>query len=124
MGMSYLGVECTKSMKILWVLTTIGLIVAPYFFIRLINKRFAEGLNLTSKEVTLFNMMEYFFLQCSLVPLFTTSNTLCYVSDGQNGLEFVFTGWMAIPGLIILSLIFDQIRKSKIEELNSGIDRN
>lgn len=98
--------------------------MAPYFFIRLINKRFAEGLNLTSKEVTLFNMMEYFFLQCSLVPLFTTSNTLCYVSDGQNGLEFVFTGWMAIPGLIILSLIFDQIRKSKIEELNSGIDRN
>ena len=120
MALSSLGLECTKSMKILWTFTVIGVFVTPYLFARLINKRLNEGFNLTSKEVTFFNLAEYFFVQCSLVPLFTTSKTLCYVGDGQNGLEFVFTGWMAIPALIILSLLFDQFRKSKIEELKAS----
>ncbi len=111
MGIAFLGVECSNSWKVLWTLTSIATIVSPVIFIRLMNVRAANGYNLTSKEILIFNIAEYTFIQCTLAPFFTTGKTLCYVTDGQNGLEFAFTGWMAIPCLVIFSLVFDFVRK-------------
>ncbi|MFY0598579.1 MAG: hypothetical protein JXR03_02830 [Cyclobacteriaceae bacterium] len=116
MGLSFLGIECSTAIKTLWTITSLGLVITPIVFIHLITKKLNAGDNLTSNELIIFNIIEYFFLQCSLASLFTTSNTLCYVTDGQNGLEFAFTGWMAIPVLIIFSLVFDFITKKKLQD--------
>jgi hypothetical protein len=132
MGIEGLGIECSASWTILWTVTTIGMVTAPFIFIRLMNKRLLEGYNLTTDSLIIFNIIEYVFIQATLVTFFTSGQTLCYVTDGQNGLEFAFTGWMALPLLILLSLVFDNLRERKTHELNQeslpnepniGIDR-
>lgn len=66
--------------------------------------------------MTFFNLIEYIFIQASLALFFTSGQTLCYVSDGQNGLELVFTAWIALPILIGLSVLFNQTLKSQNEK--------
>jgi len=44
---------------------------------------------------------------------FSERKTLCYVADGQNGIQFVFTAWLAIPILICLSLCFQAVLKKR-----------
>ena len=119
MGIGLLGIECSKSWIILWTLTTVGAVVAPLVFVRLMNKRLLEGYNLTANKLIIFNLVEYAFIQGTLAAFFTNGQTLCYVSDGQNGLEFAFTGWMSMPFLIVLSLLFDNIRERRTEEIKA-----
>lgn len=119
-GLSSLGIECSTAIKTLWTIASIGLVITPIVFISLLMRKLNAGDNLTSNKLIIFNILEYFFLQCGLASLFTTSNTLCYVTDGQNGLEFVFTGWIAIPVLILFSLAFDFITKKKLQESING----
>lgn len=111
MGIAFFGVECSNAWTILWTLTTTGMVVAPFIFIRLMDKRLSEGYNLTIDKLIFFNIIEYIFIQASLTMLFTKGHTLCYVTDGQNGIEFAFTGWMALPVLVVLSLKFDNMRE-------------
>jgi hypothetical protein len=117
MGIEFLGVECSYSWTILWTLTAIGMLITPLVFIRLMNKRLMKGYNLTADKLIIFNIIEYIFIQATLATFFTRGQTLCYVTDGQNGLEFAFTGWLALPFLIVLSLLFDYLRIRKTEEL-------
>lgn len=51
---------------------------------------------------------------------FTTGQTLCYVSDGQNGIVFVFTAWLSLPILVVLSIVFDRLRMQKLEEIEQA----
>jgi hypothetical protein len=118
MAITFLGVACHNAWTVLWTLTTIGAIAAPIILLMKMNKRLLQGYNLTAKEVTIFNVIEYTCIQCSLAATLTTGHTLCYVGDGQNGLEFGFTAWVAIPILIILSLVFEFFRNKIIENLN------
>lgn len=117
MGIGFLGIECASSWTILWTLTTVGLLVAPIFFVRLMNKTLKTGYNLATHKIIIFNIVEYTFIQATLAAFFTNGRTLCYVTDGQNGLEFAFTGWMALPFLAVLSLVFDKLREEKTAEL-------
>jgi hypothetical protein len=119
MGIGLLGIECSKSWIVVWTLTTVGAVVSPFVFVRLMNKRLLEGYNLTANPLIVFNIIEYAFIQSTLAAFFTRSQTLCYVSDGQNGLEFVFTGWMSMPFLVVLSLVFDNIRDRRTEQLKA-----
>jgi hypothetical protein len=119
MGIGLLGIECSNTWIILWALTTIGALTAPIVFVRLMNKRLSEGYHLDYYKLLIFNIVEYTFIQCTLATFFTNGQTLCYVTDGQNGLEFAFTGWMALPFLIVLSLVFDNLRERKVAELNA-----
>lgn len=116
MGIGLLGIECSNSWTILWVLTTASAVTAPFVFIRLMNKSISAGNDFTTDRLLTFNIIEYTFIQCALSSLFTTGKTLCYVSDGQNGLELVITGWLALPILIALSYYFDIRRENKIAE--------
>ncbi len=118
MGIGLLGIECSDTWIILWTLTTIGTLTAPIVFVRLMNKRLSEGYHLDYDKLLIFNIVEYTFIQCSLAAFFTTGRTLCYVSDGQNGMEFALTGWMALPFLVVLSLVFDYLRDRKTDGLN------
>ena len=45
----------------------------------------------------------------------TNANTLCYVSDGENGLEFIFTAWLGLPIIMVFSYIFSQTSLIKNE---------
>ena len=115
MGLTFLGIECSNAWKVIWTLTAIGMLVSPVIFTRMMIRRASEGFHLTTKELTFFNILEYTFIQATLGSLFTNGKTLCYVSDGQNGIELIFSGWMAIPFLILISLFFD-FAKEKIME--------
>ncbi|MEQ8245385.1 hypothetical protein [Fulvivirga sp.] len=114
LGLLALGMECSLAIKALWTMTSFGLVITPIIFIRSLLQKLGEGKQLRSNKLFIFNIFQYFFIQCSLTSLFTSSQTLCYVTDGQNGIEFAFTGWMAIPFLILLSLIFDRLTKQKL----------
>jgi hypothetical protein len=122
-GLTYLGLECTMAWKVIWTITLIGTIVAPILFVKLMNKTMMTGFHLTSKETTFFNLIEYTFIQCTLAfPIFT-GPSLCYGRGGQNGLEFVFTAWAAIPILILIALSFDHLKKRKLKELISQYNK-
>lgn len=106
-GIQWLGVECSISWTILWVLTAVAAVATPVIFIKIIKKMTLQGSALASRDISIFNILQYTFSQSALVPLFTKGQTLCYVTDGQNGIELVFTGWLAIPILILSSRFFD-----------------
>lgn len=111
-------VECSDSWNILFKITSAGCIIAPWFFFRFIQ-RTSLGNEALNKWLLLFNFTEYAFLQASIASFFTNGQTLCYVTDGQSGLEVDFTGWFAIPVLLLLSLIFQQVQKTKLEQADS-----
>ncbi len=99
-----IGIECSDSWKLIWYISWIGMFLLPLFFIKnLMSNKDQQSLK---NKLILFNILEYIFIQASLASLFTSGQTLCYGSGGQNGLEFAFTGWLALPILIILSYIF------------------
>jgi hypothetical protein len=118
MGIALSGIECSVTWTLLWILTAIGMVIAPLLFIRRMNGRIAARQTLTTREFTVFNVIQYTLVQATLASFFTSGYTLCYVSDGQNGMEFVLTGWMALPLLIVMSLFLDSLWKRKIRKLN------
>lgn len=119
-GLEFLGIECSTSWTVLWSVTAIGMLIAPFIFIRQMYKRLLNGYHLTTDKLTIFNIIEYTCIQATLAIFYTSGRTLCYVSDGQNGLEFIFTGWMALPFLVVLSLVFDNFREKRIYELRTN----
>ena len=117
MSLTYLGVECGHSWTIVWLITSVGAMANPILFCRLIIKRLRQGFHVSQKQLMIFNLLEYTLIQCTLGYFFTTGKTLRYVSDGQIGLEFVFTGWIAIPFLILLSLFFEFVNNKPLEDI-------
>jgi len=108
---SKLGVECSSAWAIIWALTISAGLILPSLFYQHITSLTKDKLHSLKTKLTLFNLFEYVFIQSSLTPLFTNGQTLCYVSDGQNGLELVFTAWLALPILLIFSFIFSKTFK-------------
>jgi hypothetical protein len=118
-GIETTGIECTTAWTIIWTITTFGLVTAPFVFIKRMNKKLSTGYNFTSDKLLLFNVVEFTFIQCTLASFLTTGQILCYGNGGQNGLEFIFTGWLALPFLVLLSIVFDRLRERKIEEVKT-----
>ena len=106
MLLSNIGIECSTAWTIIWTTTTIAGLVLPLLFYRHIASLTIDKIQSLKTRLTFFNLLEYIFIQSSLTPLFTSGQTLCYVSDGQNGLELVFTAWLALPILVAFSFIF------------------
>lgn len=109
------GLACPNAWTALWSFTIIGGLILPILFYRYLKTVTVNKLENLSSRLTFFNLIEYTFLQASLVPYFTSGPTLCFDSDGQNGLELVFTAWIALPILIGLSALFNQTLKSQNE---------
>jgi len=100
------GFECSVAWTIIWTTTTIGGLVLPFLFYRHITRLPKDKLPSLETQLGFFNLTEYVFIQSSLMPLFTSIQTVCYESDGQNGLELFLTAWMALPVLVLLSFGF------------------
>jgi hypothetical protein len=109
MLLSSFGIECTVVWKIIWTSTIILGIVSLVIFIKYIRNITDEKLKTLKTKLTIFNLVEYVCIQSSIGSLFSNSNTLCYGSGGQNGLELVFTAWLALPILIVMSIVFNRI---------------
>lgn len=105
------GVECSKAWGIIWTITSIAGVILPFAFYQHIKTLQPEKLNSLNIKLLLFNFFEYIFIQASLSSLMTDGQTLCYVTDGQNGLELAFSAWLALPILIIFSFIFNETFK-------------
>jgi hypothetical protein len=103
------GIECTIAWKIIWTLTTIIGIALPIIFIKYIRNITVEKIENLKSKLLIFNLIEYVAIQSSVGSLMSNSNTLCYGSGGQNGLELLLTAWLALPILVILSIIFNRI---------------
>jgi hypothetical protein len=73
MGIGLLGIECKTSWTIMWTITTIGAIVGPWTFVRLMNKKLSTGYNFSTDKLLIFNIIEFSFIQCSLVTFLTTA---------------------------------------------------
>lgn len=116
MLLSSFGLECHNAWTTLWSITIIGGLTLPIFFYRHIKNLTEKKLQNLKTRLAFFNLIEYTFIQASLALFFTSGQTLCYVSDGQNGLELVFTAWLALPILIGLSVLFGQILKTNYEK--------
>ncbi|MDJ1504265.1 hypothetical protein [Xanthocytophaga agilis] len=103
---------CEVAWKLLFILMASGSIITPFIFTCFVLKdsqsqKFSEG------KIWLYNLLEYIFLQCSIGWLFSNAKTLCYVSDGQNGLQFVFTSWMGLCIQLFYSLLLDWMKNNK-----------
>ena len=112
MLLSYFGVECSKAWTVIWSTTIIAGLILPFLFYRHVKHLTIDKLKSLKTLLIFFNVIEYILIQSSLVPLFTNGKALCYVSDGQNGLELVFTAWLALPILIMFSFILNQTFKT------------
>jgi len=115
MLLTLFGIECHNAWTVLWSLTVLGAITLPFLFYQHITTLTKKKLSNLKTLLIFFNLFEYTFIQASLALFFTSGQTLCYVSDGQNGMELVFTAWLALPILIGLSMFFKLILKSKNE---------
>lgn len=108
-----IGLPCLTAIKIIWGITSIAGIVLPILFVRHIYHLPDDKFQSLSTKLTLFNLSEYICIQSGLAPMFTSAETLCHVSDGQNGIELMFTAWIALPILLILSIIFTVINRRR-----------
>jgi hypothetical protein len=106
-----IGVECGTYWKSIWLLTSVISVASPFFFIENIKKT----KNPTLTKLTLFNFIEYICLQACFAQFFTNSKTICYGSGGQNGIELVFTAWIALPILVCISFVFKHKLENHIE---------
>lgn len=116
MLLTEIGMECANSWKLIWTGTWIGMILLPILFFRYLNGKSTVPYQKIKTNLILFNLFEYIFIQASLASLFTNGNTLCYGSGGQNGIEFAFTAWLALPILIIFSYFFEYHTETTIAE--------
>lgn len=116
MLLSKFGIECSTAWTVIWTTTIIAGLILPFLFYRHVTRFTADNFQSLKTRLTFFNLLEYIFIQSSLTPLFTSGQTLCYGSGGQNGLELVLTAWLALPILITISFIFYQtFKQTKIE---------
>ncbi|MCP9745537.1 hypothetical protein [Lacihabitans sp. CS3-21] len=105
-----LGLECTTAWRFTWFLTILACVICPFlFFSKIVKSVSLENYEKVKKQLLLFNIFEYVMLQSSLSAFYSNPKTLCNVGDGQNGLELIFTGWLALPILIAISFIFEKL---------------
>ncbi|GLU55315.1 hypothetical protein [Dyadobacter frigoris] len=102
------GMDCENALKSVWWLCTVGSIGLPIIFLLYLNRKTIIRKQDLDLKVGVFNLLEYIFIQAALEIFFSNPDTLCNVTDGQNGIELVFTGWLAIPFLFILGFIFNK----------------
>lgn len=116
MFLTQIGIECTNAWKLIWGTSWIGMILLPSLFYKNLKQKETETSEKLKTNLIFFNLFEYIFLQAGLSLFFTKANTLWYVSDGQNGIELAFTGWLSLPILMALSYTFEYQTNTTVEQ--------
>ncbi|NQY68381.1 MAG: CotH kinase family protein [Flavobacteriales bacterium] len=110
-----LGLEFSIAWITLWTLTSFTGLILPFIFYYHISSLPKEKHKWLIIKLTLFNLIEYILLQSSLTPLFTDVHTIIFNYDVRNGMESIYTAWLALPILVLISTFFNQ----KLEGLKS-----
>jgi hypothetical protein len=101
------GIECDVYWQTLFIFSGFLSIILPIYFIINLKKSIQNRNNLLTK-LTLFNFLEYLFIQVFLGRFFTNEKLICYGSGGQNGIELVFSAWLSLPIIILISYFINQ----------------
>ena len=109
------GLECSMFWKATWIVGWTGSLILPYYFYNHFKCVKQKNLHLLKTHLLLFNFLFYISLQISFGCIMTNANNLCYVSDGQNGLELIFAAWLGLPIIMVFSYIFSQTSLVKNE---------
>lgn len=107
-GLEKLGLDCIEAMSVIWHFAVCICVLLPVFFFFYLRRseRWFSDLGI-KRRVIFFNSALYVCIPAALEPYFSTAHTLCYVSDGQNGLELVFSAWLSLPILLLISVAFE-----------------
>ena len=106
MFLSKFRIECSVAWEMIFYSSIGCAIIFPVLFCRHIMNLEVNNSQSLRLKLIVFNIVEYIFIQASIGSLFTNGNALCYANGGQNGIELIFSGWFAIPILLIFSAIF------------------
>jgi len=104
-GLEKNNVGCTAFWYNSFLFSGLFAILLPVLFC--IHIKYLTNKNLLLMKIILFNALEYFFIQIGFGNFSSDVKMLCYASDGQNGLELFFNGWLALPILILLAFFLN-----------------
>lgn len=96
------GIECNDFWKYLFIISGIISILLPILFIKNLKNTIQNKESILTK-LTLFNFLEYIFIQVFFARFFTNEQIICYGSGGQNGIELIFSAWLSIPIIVTIS---------------------
>ncbi len=113
MFLSKLDIECSVAWEMIFFGSIGGAIIFPLLFGRHIMTLEIKNSQSLRLKMVLFNITEYIFIQASLGSVFTNGEILCYANGGQNGIELIFSGWLAIPLLLTFSIVFSFLYSNK-----------
>lgn len=102
--------DCVSAMKWMWSFCLVGLAVTPVIFYKFLMSKPVHSKQTLQKQYALFNLLMYMFIQTSLGVFTSDPEILCYATDGQNGLELAFNGWLSIPFLVLIALYLKKKR--------------
>lgn len=123
--LTFLGLECSAAFDIIFIVSGILAIISPVIFFNQIKYLINYNSTSLNRRYILFIVLEYIFIQACFIPFFTNGENLCHGKGGQVGLELVFTAWIALPILIIISLVYNFFFNSlKTNNDNRSIRKN
>ena len=124
LGLEYclekLGYSCENAiLSICKCATYICLITPVTFFYYLFRSRNWFSISQIKRRILLFDLTLYVCIPAALEIHFSTPQILCNVTDGQNGLELAFSAWLALPVVMLLSVVFEQVFKGRSDVFTS-----
>lgn len=106
-GLERNGVDCNSFWHTSFLFSALFAVLLPVLFS--VHIKYLSTRNLLLFKIILFNAVEYFLLQIGFGYFTSNVKMLCDGNDGQNGLELILNGWLAIPILIALSYLFNYL---------------
>ena len=106
---STIRISCEDSWHLIWAISWIGLIIWPILFFQLLYIKKSSEIRKIKNRLIWLNTLGYLSIQISVGSLLSSAEILCYGIDGQIGLEYVFTAWLALPILFLFSVILDRL---------------
>lgn len=102
--------DCVQAMRLTWYCCLCCCILTPLLFGLYLRSKEVHSNQLLKKQLGIFNVLALTFIQGTLGVFYSDPEFLCYGTDGQNGLEFVFYAWCALPILVLISYYFKSMR--------------
>tara|TARA_B100000768_G_C11263059_1_gene369695 strand:+ start:249 stop:1859 length:1611 start_codon:yes stop_codon:yes gene_type:complete len=102
---------------IIWAISVLCGLTLPIIFYRHISNISEEKQKNLISKLIFFNLIEYIFIQSSLIPIFISGQMICYTVDiskwGGDSIESAYSAWFGLAILIALSIFFNKKIKNK-----------
>lgn len=108
-AIAFTGFNCISAWNIIWFISGVVALFTPYIFTKTIIR--SSNVKKLETQFKLFCLLEYISLQAIIGAYFTEADILCYGRDGQIGLEFVLTGWIAALTILASGFFYEWVYK-------------